>query len=334
MGLSFPVASFVVAYLSSGGHGVLEAHNEQPALWVTTLAPIILGLVGTAIGAAHSQLAAIHDRTADLAERVAREWSAEIHESNVIVAKTAEVRSKFFAALSHDMRSPLTAILGFTQLVADDYELDEETLRSVMADIHDNADQLLDIVNDLMDAAKLEAGRIELMIDDIDGDAVAAEVVRHLRPLADEKNLDLRTELRADVPVRADRQRFRQILINLLSNALKYTDSGDVRVRSYQAGELAIFEVVDTGAGISAADMPKVFTPFEQTDVAKGRWDSTGLGLPISLGMAQAMGGTIHADSLGVGHGSTFRLALPAGRGEAVQLQMARLPQLAGITAA
>ena len=133
---------------------------------------------------------------------------------------------------------------------------------------------------------------------------------------------------RSGRPVRADEQRFRQILIKLVSNALKYTAEGVVKIRSYNAGDLILYEIADTGAGISPEDMPKVFTAFEQTDAVKGRVASTGLGLPVSLGMAQAMGGTIQADSLGAGHGSTFRLVLNAGSGEETELKMATLPQL------
>jgi signal transduction histidine kinase len=329
LGLTFPAASWLVAVLSHGDRGIVEAHAEQPSLWVTNLAPIVLALVGAIIGAAHTQLARIQMQTADLAERVAREWTAEIHEGNVNVAKNAEVRSKFFAALSHDMRSPLTAILGFTELTEDPAaELDAPMLREFMRDIGISARQLLEIINDLMDAAKMESGRIELLVSDVDGDEIAQQVVRHMRPLADEEKLELVTDLRAGASVRADEQRFRQILINLVSNALKYTDQGVVRLKSYQAGEIVVYEVEDTGAGISPEDMPKVFTAFEQTDVAKQRLDSTGLGLPVSLGMAEAMGGTIHADSLGPGHGSTFRLVLNVGTGEETEHKMASLPQL------
>lgn len=330
LGLILLAADWTIAALTRDpGESVMSAIGHQPNLWVVNTMPVVLGLIGAIIGGAHAQLAGIQAQTQDLAERVAKEWTAEIHEGNVNVAKTAELRSKFFAALSHDMRTPLTTILGLTDLTSDpSMELDSEMLQDFMKDIEVNARQLLEIINDLMDATKMEAGRIELMVADVDGDAVAEQIVRHMAPLADEHRLELRTDLRAGVPVRADEQRFRQIMINLLSNALKYTTDGVVAVKSYLAGELVVYEIADTGAGISPADMPKVFTAFEQTDVAKGRVDSTGLGLPVSLGMAQAMGGTIQADSLGEGHGSTFRLVLNAGTGEATELKMASLPQL------
>lgn len=330
LGLVLVAVDWTIAALTrDAGESVMDAIGHQPNLWVINALPVILAFIGTIIGGAHAQLAGIQAQTRDLAERVAKEWTAEIHEGNVNVAKTAELRSKFFAALSHDMRTPLTTILGVTDLTSDPaMELDEETMHDLMKDVELNARQLLEIINDLMDATKMEAGRIELMVADVDGDAVAEQVVKHMAPLADEERLDLVTELRAGAPVRADEQRFRQILINLVSNALKYTAEGVVKIRSYHAGDLIVYEIADTGAGISPDDMPKVFTAFEQTDAAKGRIDSTGLGLPVSLGMAQAMGGTIQADSLGAGHGSTFRLVLSAGTGEQTELKMATLPQL------
>ncbi|MFQ5554837.1 MAG: sensor histidine kinase [Acidimicrobiia bacterium] len=150
-----------------------------------------------------------------------------------------------------------------------------------------------------------------------------------MRPLADEESLDLVLELGAETTVRADVQRLRQIIINLLSNAIKYTERGTVTVRSFRNGAGVVYEVQDTGAGISPADMPKVFTAFEQTDVAKRRLDSTGLGLPVSLGMATAMNGTLEAVSLGIGHGSTFRLTLEPGNGGDTELRMAALPLVA-----
>jgi signal transduction histidine kinase len=176
----------------------------------------------------------------------------------------------------------------------------------------------------------LESGAFEIQIADTDGDEIAESAVSHMMALAEEEGLELTLELHAASPVRADPHRFRQILINLVSNALKYTEEGWVKVRSYQVGNHVVYEVQDSGAGISEEDMPKVFTAFEKTTVAMGRADSTGLGLPVSLGMAEAMGGTITANSIGEGHGSTFRLVLDAGTGQDPEWRMA---SLAGVAA-
>ena len=271
----------------------------------------------------------LKEQTAALAERVAHEWTEEIHDSNVATASAAATRAKFFAALSHDMRTPLTAIMGFASLARTDDSMDAETLRGLLGDIGEWGEQLLNIVNDLQDATKLEAGAIEIQVDDIDGDEIVESAVSHMRALAEEKGIELSTELTSKTLIRADPHRFRQIVVNLVSNALKYTDTGWVKVRSFVIGDNVVFEVQDSGAGISEDDMPRVFTAFEQTEAARGRTDSTGLGLPVSLGMAEAMGGRITATSSGRGHGSTFRLVLEAGSGEEPQLRMASLSGLA-----
>lgn len=185
------------------------------------------------------------------------------------------------------------------------------------------------MVNDLMDAAKLGSGHIELQVADIDGDEIAAQVIRHLTPLAEEEGLVLFTDLRASKECRADPQRLRQILVNLVSNALKYTHEGSVLVRSRTSAGQVFFDVTDTGAGVSAADMPLLFRPFEQTQVGRSRLDSTGLGLPVSLGLAEAMGGTIEVQSEGEGKGSTFRLVLERANGAESELCLASLPALA-----
>ncbi len=328
-GLLFPTGALVATGVTEGWASVY-LHWETPALWVINLAPFISMLVTMVIGGAHAKLSELQEQTAALAERVAHEWTEEIHDSNVATASAAATRAKFFAALSHDMRTPLTAIMGFAQVAQMDEEMDAAALRGLIGEIGEWGGQLLEIVNDLQDATKLEAGAIEIQIEDIDANEIAGSAVDHMRALAEEKHLDLSLELHAEALVRADPNRFRQIIINLVSNALKYTDEGWVKVRSFVIGDHVVFEVQDSGAGISPEDMPKVFTAFEQTEVARGRTDSTGLGMAISLGMAEAMGGTISATSIGTGHGSTFRLVLERGTGTAPEFRMA---SLAGIAA-
>ena len=327
-GLVFPLGALAITVVHSGWSAA-TLHWETPAMWMLNLAPLLSGLVGTIIGGAHAKLSQLQEQTAALAERVAQEWAAEIHDGNVVAVAGAATRAKFFAALAHDMRSPLAAIMGYASMVSEDDDLDAAALRGLFKEVGDWGSQLLHIVNDLQDATKLEAGAIELHVADIDGDEIAAQTAMHMRPLADEEGLDLSLELHATSFVRADPHRFRQILVNLISNALKYTPEGWVKIRSYRIGDHVVYEVQDSGAGISAEDMPKVFTPFEQTDVALGREDSTGLGLPVSLGMAEAMGGTISASSVGKGHGATFRLVLDAANGEASEVRMASLASLA-----
>ncbi len=331
LGAIWPAVAFSISASLDGTWSVISVHRAHPVLWLIDCAPVVLGGVGALIGAAHANLAALRDETHRIAERMAEELNAEIHDSNVDTARNAALQTKFFAALSHDMRTPLAAILGFSSLSEMDPERDADagTLRTYLDEINGAADALLAMVNDLMDTARLGSGHIELQVADIDGDEIAAGVIRHLTPLAEEEGLVLFTDLRAAKDCRADPARLRQILVNLVSNAIKYTDEGSVIVRSRAAIDRVVYEVIDTGAGISAADKPLLFRPFEQTEAGRGRLDSTGLGLPVSLGLAQAMGGTIEVESSGAGLGSTFRLVLQRASGAESELCLASLPALA-----
>ncbi len=329
LGMVFPLIGLAIGRWTTGTLDVLAFHRDQPVLWVLDAAPLVLAAVGALIGAAHTHLSELRQKTDRIAEQMAVELSAEIHDHNVELARSAELQAKFFAALSHDMRTPLSAIIGFSDAAADETP-SLRTVLSYVEEIRASAHQLLTIVNDLMDTAKLGSGNIELQVTDVEGDDVARSVVRHLGPLAEEERLLLFTDLRADIPCRADEQRLRQVLVNLVSNAIKYTDEGSVLVRSRQDGDWVVYEVEDTGAGIGPDDFGRLFRPFEQTDVGRHRLDSTGLGLPVSLGLAEAMGGTIEVESDGLGRGSLFRLLLPVGgTGAGEELRLASLTSMA-----
>ncbi len=331
LGMVFPLVGIAVGRWHTGGFDLLDIHSAQPVLWALDLAPVVFAGIGALIGAAHTHLSELRAKTDSIAERMAEELSTEIHDHNVELARSADLQAKYFAALSHDMRTPLSAIIGFAAAPLDDpNRADVRTVLTYMEEIGVAARQLLEIVNDLLDTAKLGSGKIELSLGSVDGDEVAIGVVRHLTPLAEEEGLLLFTDLQAGVECRADGMRLRQILVNLVSNALKYTDEGSVIVRSYRDGERLVYEVEDTGAGIAAEDFPRLFRPFEQTSAGKSRLDSTGLGLPVSLGLAQAMGGSIEVISDGIGKGSIFRLVLLPGDGSDVEeLCLATLPALA-----
>jgi signal transduction histidine kinase len=329
LGLLLFGAGWIVAFAHTPQAPLRIVMADEPVLWVVTLTPVILGVVGGLVGLSQGNAKQSQDDAIHLAERVAAEFSTNIHNQNVETARTAGIQAKYFASLSHDMRTPLSAIIGFSAIVEDSELIPRSDLITYMHEIGTSANQLLTIVGDLLDAAKLENGSIELQVDDVAGDAVAAEVLHHLSPLIEGRHLRVRTNFDAPKTCRADEQRLRQILTNLLSNAIKYTPAGVIEVNSYVRGDKVVFEVVDSGLGISKDDMEKVFVPFEQTDAGKSRTDSTGLGLPVALGMAQAMGGTIEAESEGNGKGSTFRLVLPTGSGSGVEVKLAALPVIA-----
>ncbi len=295
LGLLFPLVGLAVGRWRSGTLDLVQIHSDQPVLWVLDMAPLLFAAIGALIGAAHTHLTELRAKTDRIAEQMAQELSTEIHDHNVELARSADLQAKYFAALSHDMRTPLSAIIGFAAAAFDEPgEPEVRTVLTYMDEIGAAARQLLEVVNDLLDAAKLGSGKIELSVADVDGDEVAQAVVRHLTPLAEEEKLTLFTDFKAAVPCRADELRLRQILVNLVSNALKYTDEGSVQVRSFATPDAVVYEVEDTGAGIAPQDFALLFRPFEQTAA-----------------------------------GSLFRLVLRHGGGGDAELCLATLPALA-----
>ncbi|HHC08774.1 MAG TPA: HAMP domain-containing histidine kinase [Actinobacteria bacterium] len=328
LGLVFPVVAAVVGLATTdSATSLLDLRRAQPVTWLIDLFPFLLAALGGVLASVSWRFRQLESHTEEIAARVVEEWNAQIHETNEEIARSARSQARFFAALSHDMRTPLSAIIGFSTLIEEE-DVDPEMVRSMAADIRSSASQLLTMVNDLLDAARMESGKIDLEIVDVDAEQMVHDIARHMGPLAEEKHLELHLDLEPGLECRADPQRLRQILINLLSNAIKYTDDGGIWIRGRTVARKVFIEVEDTGAGIAPEDVPAVFTPFEQTRVAQQRVDSTGLGLPISLGLAQAMGGTIEFYSDGPGKGSTFTLVIPAASGAPAENRVATLPAL------
>jgi CheY-like chemotaxis protein len=219
----------------------------------------------------------------------------------------------FIANMSHEIRTPLNSVLALTQLlregVAGPLVPDQRRYLEV---IERNGQNLLRLINDILDLSRIEAGRLEMDIQDVPLGPTLAEVVASLSPLAQKKELELAVRLPDPPPrVRGDVDRLRQILTNLVGNAIKFTEAGMVQVTAEaRDGEVAI-HVVDTGVGISEADVGKVFREFFQVDQTLARRQGgTGLGLPIAIRLARLMGGDITVSSV-PGSGSRFSLTLP-----------------------
>jgi CheY-like chemotaxis protein len=214
---------------------------------------------------------------------------------------------EFLVNMSHELRTPLNAILGFAQILKRDKSLEERN-RFAVNTIESSGAHLLALINDILDLSRIEAGRLELYPSTIDLPALLHSVVDIVRVKAEQKHLVLVTELAPDLPhaVLVDDRRLRQVLLNLLGNAIKFTDGGQVvlRVRALpqRAGvntrrRSLHIEVEDTGVGIPAADLHTIFDPYEQVCDPKRRVDGTGLGLAISRALVQALGGEIDVDS-------------------------------------
>ncbi len=226
-----------------------------------------------------------------------------------------QAKSAFLANMSHELRTPLNGILGYTQILLRDKTLSEHETTG-LAMIQQCGEHLLTLINDVLDFAKIEAGKIELYVADIQFVRFLHVIAEMVEVKAVEKNLEFRCKLASDLPtwVRVDEKRLRQILLNLLSNAVKFTDHGMVQLSvSMTAGGRVHFEVQDTGIGISADKLAAIFQPFEQASNMWRQVGGTGLGLAISRQFIRMMGGDIQVESR-VGEGSTFwfELALPA----------------------
>ncbi|MCA9728233.1 MAG: response regulator, partial [Candidatus Eisenbacteria bacterium] len=231
----------------------------------------------------------------------------------------AENRSKseFLARLSHELRTPLTAILGYTDLMLSG-DPSAET-RARLQVVKRNGSHLLGLLNDVLDLSKIEAGRLEIEQQEVDLAGFLADLRSLLLVSARDKNLVLAFGQEGDVPrkIRTDPLRFRQILINLVSNAIKFTDVGRVEVtvrpRALEERELLEVLVRDTGCGISARDQKRLFVPFTRVGELRGdRQDGSGLGLAISRQLALRLGGDLSVESE-MGQGSTFAVTIDPG---------------------
>jgi signal transduction histidine kinase/regulator of replication initiation timing len=237
----------------------------------------------------------------------------EIEDKSQQLAEASQHKSQFLANMSHELRTPLNAILGDTELIADGvYGPPTEKMLGVLKRLESNGKHLLGLINDVLDLSKIEAGQLKLDLADYSPRDVALTVCGVVEPLASEKKLGFRAEVAPDLPSgRGDERRLTQVLLNLVGNAIKFTDAGEVTIKIGTADGMFNVSVRDTGPGISAADQAKLFQEFQQADNSITRKKGgTGLGLAISKRIIEMHGGRIWVDSA-VGQGSTFSFTLP-----------------------
>jgi two-component system sensor histidine kinase/response regulator len=243
----------------------------------------------------------------------------EIALKNLELAEASRMKSAFIANMSHELRTPLNAIIGFTGalLMKLPGPLTTEQDRQLNT-IRTSARHLLSLINDILDVAKIEAGKVTLELESVQCQSLVSEVVDTLRPLAAQKGLALELNLAAEpIVLQTDRRALTQILINLANNAIKFTDSGTVTVtlaqRQGESQGIIEFSVADSGAGIREEDQAKLFQAFSQLDSTSTRHaEGAGLGLYLCQNLANLIGGTLLFKS-DFGHGSTFTLALSRG---------------------
>jgi signal transduction histidine kinase len=226
------------------------------------------------------------------------------------------LKTSFLANMSHELRTPLNSILGFTDVMLEgiDGEL-TENMDNDLRLIHKNGQHLLHLINDVLDMAKISAGKMNLTLEHFKVHDLLEEVYQISSSLAAEKKLSLMIEADSDrsAAIAADRTRIRQVMLNLVSNAVKFTDQGGVSIRTEQKDGQVLIRVSDTGLGIPKDKLDLVFQEFTQVDTSATRKaGGTGLGLPISLSLVKMHGGRLWAESSGVpGEGTTFFVELP-----------------------
>ena len=236
----------------------------------------------------------------------------ELAHANLALFESNKLKSDFLAKMSHELRTPLNSILGFSDLLINTQNFTEKHIRWA-GNIRSSGEQLLSLINEILDLAKIEAGKMEVSITEFRFDDVSEGLLTMTRPLAEKKNIDLQSVIPADIKnLRQDRVKLRQILANLLSNAVKFTpEGGKVVLKVEQEGKNHIMTVSDTGVGIAPEEQELVFEKFRQAGNTLTReHDGTGLGLSIVRELTKLLGGEVSLQSE-LGKGSTFTVVIP-----------------------
>ncbi|HKW69068.1 MAG TPA: ATP-binding protein [Candidatus Dormibacteraeota bacterium] len=245
--------------------------------------------------------------------RIANSYDTQLRNTNAELARASKFKSEFLAKMSHQLRTPLTAIIGFCEVLSNgmDGELNKDQAEDVIQ-IHRSSLVLLELVNDILDLAKIEAGKVEIARDPVDLPAVVDQVISNLCQIAESKALTLTSSISAATPtVMGDTIRIREVLTNLVSNAIKFTPAGSVTISSVRRDSMAEISVIDTGIGIGKEAHERIFEEFRQASDSVARtYGGTGLGLSIARKLVELQGGRMGVESE-PGKGSRFWFTLP-----------------------
>jgi signal transduction histidine kinase len=302
----------------------LERWTSQPLPvaipeWVRVMLLLVVTALIISLAAGFLMRRQVRSRTRDLRllnssmEKRIVERTAELEIAMERSREADDLKSAFLATMSHELRTPLNSIIGFTGILLKELAgpLNDEQ-RKQLGMVQSSARHLLALINDVLDISRIEAGQIELSVSTFDPKGSVGSIVDMVAPMAEKKGLDLRVDISPDTGcITTDRRRFEQIILNVLNNAVKFTESGTVRVSCVPGGTGVQVSVSDTGIGISAENIPLLFRPFQQIDSGLARkHDGTGLGLSICKRLIGIMGGTIEVKS-SPGAGSVFTLRIP-----------------------
>ena len=237
----------------------------------------------------------------------------EIGEKGRQLEVASQHKSQFLANMSHELRTPLNAILGYTELILDDiYGETPAKMRTVLDRVQTNGKHLLGLINDVLDLSKIEAGQLTLSLTDYSIKDVVHGVFAAVESLANNKGLALKVEVPNDLPAaHGDERRLTQVLLNLVGNAIKFTDVGEVKIKAAASNGSYTVSVTDTGPGINVADQAKIFEEFQQADSSATKTKGgTGLGLAIARRIVEMHGGKLWVESE-IGNGATFFVTVP-----------------------
>ncbi len=240
-----------------------------------------------------------------------RNTDAELQRAREAADNANRAKSRFLTDMSHEVRTPLNSILGYAQLLTKDPKIPPHR-RDAVATIQNSGEHLAQLIDDILDIARIEARKFEMKREPIDVPALVEQMVKMFRPQAEGNGLAFRCQIRSRLPhfVRGDQNRLRQILINLLANAVKFTSTGEVVLQVDYSGQVIVFRVSDTGEGIPADQLDEIFQPFRRLNVNRGNAVAgSGLGLTICKILAEVMGGELKVEST-IGSGTTFMLRL------------------------
>jgi len=260
----------------------------------------------------NSMAAQLQESYADL-ERKVSDRTQELATANERLDEASRHKSQFLANMSHELRTPLNGILGLTEMILDKiYGEVPEKIRSALEDVEASGRHLLGLINDVLDLSKIEAGQMTLALHEYSMREVVQAVSTAMQPLAAAKNLPLKVTIPPDLPPgKGDQRRIAQVLMNLVGNAIKFAETGEVLVEVGNADGSFLLSVSDTGPGIAPADQERIFEEFQQGDGSSSRSKGgTGLGLTIAKRIIEMHGGRIWVESK-MGMGSTFTFTLP-----------------------
>lgn len=285
---------------------------------------LIRNAAGAVTGLRRSLVDVTSSRMAAAAAHKVTEYAMELRDKNEQLAHALEAarsaavaKGRFLAGVSHELRTPLNGIIGFSELLHDGrLGLVPDAQRECLADILHSGRHLLHLINDVLDLSKIEAGKMEFWPERCRIADLAAEVRDGLRPLAEKKRIPIRLEVDPELCATLDPARFKQVLYNYLSNAVKFTqEGGQVTVRAArQDSAMFVLEVEDNGAGIAANEVPMLFQEFQQLTSSRKAEQGTGLGLALTRSIVEAQGGYVGVESA-PGEGSVFSAALPLSPG-------------------